>query len=75
VLLLSVRRVCVTAGFLALIVMRVLKSDYARYARADDEEDEQVSMIAGCCVCVCADCVVHHCLTTPLTNRRITDGS
>jgi len=42
---LSIMNSCVLVvlltGFLTLIVMRVLKSDYARYARGDDEEDEQ----------------------------------
>ena len=42
---LSIMNSCVLVvlltGFLALIVMRVLKSDYARYSRADDEEDDQ----------------------------------
>jgi hypothetical protein len=42
---LSIMNSCVLVvlltGFLALIVMRVLKSDYARYSRADEEEEEQ----------------------------------
>jgi MFS family permease len=42
---LSIMNSCVLVvlltGFLALIVLRVLKSDYARYSRADEEEDEQ----------------------------------
>jgi len=28
-------------GFLAIIIMRVLKSDYARYSRTEEDEDEQ----------------------------------
>ena len=40
-------------GFLAMIVMRVLKSDYARYARADDEEDDQVCNVVVVVVVVC----------------------
>jgi len=33
--------VVLLTGFLAIIIMRVLKSDYARYARTEDEEDDQ----------------------------------
>jgi len=33
--------VLLLTGFLAIIIMRILKSDYSRYARAEDEEDDQ----------------------------------
>lgn len=33
--------VLLLSGFLAIIIMRILKSDYNRYARSDDEEDDQ----------------------------------
>jgi hypothetical protein len=33
--------VVLLTGFLALIVMRVLKSDYARYSRTEDEDEDQ----------------------------------
>jgi len=33
--------VLLLTGFLAIIIMRILKSDYNRYARTEDEEDEQ----------------------------------
>jgi len=42
---LSIMNSCVLVllltGFLAIIIMRILKSDYNRYARAEDEEEEQ----------------------------------
>jgi len=42
---LSIMNSCVLVllltGFLAIIVLRILKSDYNRYARAEDEEDDQ----------------------------------
>lgn len=31
--------VILLTGFLAIIIMRVLKSDYARYARTEEDED------------------------------------
>lgn len=31
--------VLLLTGFLAIIVMRILKSDYTRYTKAEDEED------------------------------------
>jgi hypothetical protein len=41
---LSIMNSCVLVllltGFLAIIIMRILKSDYNRYARAEDEEEE-----------------------------------
>eukprot|EP01116_Phalansterium_solitarium_P004252 TRINITY_DN151_c0_g1_i1.p1 TRINITY_DN151_c0_g1~~TRINITY_DN151_c0_g1_i1.p1 ORF type:complete len:593 (+),score=230.48 TRINITY_DN151_c0_g1_i1:180-1958(+) len=37
----SVVLVLLLTGFLAIIIMRILKSDYSRYARAEDEEDDQ----------------------------------
>jgi len=33
--------VLLLTGFLAIIIMRILKSDYNRYARSEDEEDDQ----------------------------------
>jgi len=33
--------VILLTGFLAIIIMRVLKSDYARYSRTEEEEDDQ----------------------------------
>lgn len=33
--------VLLLTGFLAIIIMRILKSDYSRYARAEDEDDDQ----------------------------------
>lgn len=33
--------VLLLTGFLAIIIMRILKSDYNRYARAEDEDDDQ----------------------------------
>jgi len=33
--------VILLTGFLAIIIMRVLKADYSRYARAEEEEDEE----------------------------------
>ena len=40
---LSIMNSCVLVllltGFLAIIIMRILKSDYNRYARAEDEEE------------------------------------
>jgi len=33
--------VLLLTGFLAIIIMRILKSDYSRYAREDDNDDEQ----------------------------------
>jgi len=33
--------VLLLTGFLAIIIMRILKSDYNRYARTEDEEEEQ----------------------------------
>lgn len=42
---LSIMNSCVLVllltGFLAIIIMRILKSDYNRYARTEDEEEEQ----------------------------------
>eukprot|EP01112_Ceratiomyxa_fruticulosa_P014609 TRINITY_DN4200_c0_g1_i1.p1 TRINITY_DN4200_c0_g1~~TRINITY_DN4200_c0_g1_i1.p1 ORF type:complete len:612 (-),score=94.66 TRINITY_DN4200_c0_g1_i1:182-2017(-) len=37
----SVVLVILLTGFLAIIIMRVLKADYSRYARAEEEEDDQ----------------------------------
>ncbi len=42
---LSIMNSCVLVllltGFLAIIIMRILKSDYQRYARSEDEEEDQ----------------------------------
>jgi len=42
---LSIMNSCVLVvlltGFLTIIILRVLKSDYARYSRADEEDDDQ----------------------------------
>jgi hypothetical protein len=42
---LSIMNSCVLVllltGFLVIIIMRILKSDYNRYARAEDEEEDQ----------------------------------
>lgn len=37
----SIVLVLLLTGFLAIIILRIVKSDYNRYARADDESDDQ----------------------------------